>query len=50
MSSTNDIEDSHKVVCAKRGSMPVEVEAGKTYQWCSCGKSATQPFTDGNLP
>jgi hypothetical protein len=20
------------------------VEAGKTYYWCSCGKSATQPF------
>jgi len=25
----------------------VEVEAGKTYFWCSCGKSATQPFCDG---
>jgi CDGSH-type Zn-finger protein len=28
--------------------MPVEVEAGKTYFWCSCGKSATQPFCDGS--
>ena len=23
------------------------VEAGKTYYWCSCGKSAKQPFCDG---
>ncbi len=27
---------------------PVEVEAGKTYFWCSCGKSAQQPFCDGS--
>jgi CDGSH-type Zn-finger protein len=26
----------------------VEVEAGKTYWWCSCGKSAKQPFCDGS--
>ncbi len=25
----------------------VEVEAGKEYYWCSCGKSKTQPFCDG---
>ena len=25
----------------------VEVEAGKTYFWCSCGKSSKQPFCDG---
>ncbi|MGB7182434.1 MAG: CDGSH iron-sulfur domain-containing protein [Burkholderiaceae bacterium] len=25
----------------------VDVEAGKTYFWCSCGKSAKQPFCDG---
>ena len=25
----------------------VEVEAGKTYYWCSCGLSANQPFCDG---
>ncbi len=29
---------------------PVEMplEAGKTYYWCSCGKSANQPFCDGS--
>jgi CDGSH iron-sulfur domain-containing protein 3 len=26
----------------------VELEAGKTYFWCACGKSATQPFCDGS--
>ena len=26
---------------------PVEVEEGKTYYWCSCGRSAKQPFCDG---
>jgi CDGSH-type Zn-finger protein len=26
----------------------VEVEAGKAYFWCSCGKSASQPFCDGS--
>ncbi|MFN3077259.1 MAG: CDGSH iron-sulfur domain-containing protein [Alphaproteobacteria bacterium] len=25
----------------------VNVEAGKTYHWCACGRSATQPFCDG---
>ena len=26
----------------------VEVEAGKSYFWCACGKSAKQPFCDGS--
>lgn len=26
----------------------VDVEAGKSYFWCSCGKSAKQPFCDGS--
>ena len=28
--------------------IPVEVEAGKDYWWCTCGKSAKQPFCDGS--
>lgn len=26
----------------------IEVVAGKTYHWCSCGQSKTQPFCDGS--
>ncbi|MFT5592025.1 MAG: CDGSH-type Zn-finger protein [Oceanicoccus sp.] len=26
----------------------VELEAGKTYFWCECGRSQTQPFCDGS--
>lgn len=26
----------------------VEVEEGKRYFWCSCGKSQNQPFCDGS--
>lgn len=28
--------------------IPVDVEEGKSYFWCSCGQSATQPFCDGS--
>ena len=34
-------------VCAKKGFYDVEVEKGKTYFWCSCGRSEKQPFCDG---
>lgn len=26
----------------------VDVEEGKTYKWCACGRSAAQPFCDGS--
>ena len=26
----------------------VELEAGKTYLWCACGKSQNQPWCDGS--
>ena len=35
-------------VVAQRGSYKVDVEAGKSYWWCSCGKSGKQPFCDGS--
>jgi CDGSH iron-sulfur domain-containing protein 3 len=35
-------------VIAQKAPYPVEVEAGKTYFWCACGKSAKQPFCDGS--
>jgi CDGSH-type Zn-finger protein len=27
---------------------PVAVEAGKSYYWCSCGQSKSQPLCDGS--
>jgi CDGSH-type Zn-finger protein len=33
---------------AQKAPFPVEVEEGKTYFWCACGKSAKQPFCDGS--
>ena len=33
---------------AQKSPIPVEVEAGKSYFWCSCGHSASQPFCDGS--
>lgn len=27
---------------------PIEVEEGKSYFWCSCGQSKSQPFCDGS--
>jgi CDGSH-type Zn-finger protein len=35
------------VVTAK-APMAVEIEAGQAYWWCSCGKSARQPFREGS--
>ena len=35
-------------VIAQKAPMPLEVQEGKTYFWCSCGKSANQPFCDGS--
>jgi CDGSH-type Zn-finger protein len=26
----------------------VDVESGKSYWWCACGQSSTQPFCDGS--
>ena len=33
---------------AQKGPYPVEVQVGKKYFWCACGKSANQPFCDGS--
>lgn len=35
-------------VVAQKAPYGVEVEAGKTYYWCACGRSAKQPFCDGS--
>jgi CDGSH-type Zn-finger protein len=33
---------------AQKSPAPVTVVAGKTYYWCSCGESKSQPFCDGS--
>ena len=35
---------------AVAGTQPIgiDVEAGKDYWWCACGKSKRQPFCDGS--
>ena len=33
---------------AQKAPFKVELEEGKTYFWCSCGKSTKQPFCDGS--
>ncbi len=35
-------------VIAQKAPFVVNVEEGKKYMWCSCGKSAQQPFCDGS--
>lgn len=32
----------------QKSPIAVELEEGKTYYWCTCGKSAAQPFCDGS--
>ncbi|MGE0383802.1 MAG: CDGSH iron-sulfur domain-containing protein [Gammaproteobacteria bacterium] len=34
-------------VCAQKAPYQVDLEPG-SYWWCSCGKSARQPFCDGS--
>ena len=35
-------------VIAQKAPIEAEVEEGKTYFWCACGRSANQPFCDGS--
>lgn len=35
-------------VIARREPIAIDVEAGKIYFWCACGKSQKQPFCDGS--
>jgi len=45
-SLTNMTADSPLI--AAKSPAAVEVEAGKTYYWCRCGRSQNQPFCDGS--
>ncbi|MDP1734647.1 MAG: CDGSH iron-sulfur domain-containing protein [Sulfuritalea sp.] len=33
---------------ASKTPFAINVETGKDYYWCSCGKSKSQPFCDGS--
>lgn len=35
-------------VIFQKKAIPIEVEAGKTYYWCACGRTQNQPFCDGS--
>ncbi len=37
-----------EAIIAQKSPFAVPVEAGKSYWWCSCGKSAAQPYCDGS--
>ena len=39
---------SEEPVVSQKNPYAVEVEAGKAYYWCSCGRSEDQPFCDGS--
>lgn len=39
---------AEKATVARKFPFWSQLEAGKTYYWCSCGKSAKQPFCDGS--
>lgn len=38
---------SDEAVVAQKAPFEVELVEGRTYAWCSCGRSAKQPFCDG---
>lgn len=35
-------------VIAQKSPFAVDIEAGKRYAWCACGRSKNQPFCDGS--
>jgi len=35
-------------VIAQKGPYQIDVEQGRAYFWCACGRSAKQPFCDGS--
>ena len=35
-------------IVAQKSPYPIDVEVGKKYFWCACGRSKNQPFCDGS--
>jgi len=48
MAEAYRIKLKEKTVVAQKSPFKVNVEEGKTYYWCSCGRSKNQPFCDGS--
>jgi CDGSH-type Zn-finger protein len=39
---------AEEALIAQKSPFATEVEQGKTYYWCACGRSKNQPFCDGS--
>ena len=37
-----------EAIASQKAPYNVQVEAGKEYYWCACGRSKNQPFCDGS--
>ncbi len=37
-----------EIISPQNAPYAVDVEAGKEYYWCACGRSKNQPFCDGS--
>ncbi len=42
------VKSVEKGKVAARAPVSVELQAGKEYRWCACGRSKNQPFCDGS--
>ena len=42
------MSDQSVPLIAAKHPIKTQLEAGKTYFWCRCGRSAAQPFCDGS--
>jgi CDGSH-type Zn-finger protein len=46
--ATHGEREMAEPIPAQKGPYPVQVEAGRKYFWCACGRSKKQPFCDGS--
>lgn len=46
--SDKGITMTEQPVIAGTEPIAVDLEGGRTYYWCKCGRSAKQPFCDGS--
>lgn len=46
LAELEDIMSEPKIAAKQPAAVPLE--AGKSYHWCACGYSKTQPFCDGS--